>query len=219
MSNRNGDIVRSPWLAARWMKSAVVSRPTACLSRLWRDSSAITSLEYAVVGFPFFALIFCTMTLGLWYFCVGAVDLAVYQSARAFLTGQLQSTTNATSMLTTDFTTDFVCPAMPGFLPCSTTNPVVSIDVVADFHTLVHQINPSCTVADQTAGTCYPYYALNQLTSHMCSPAEGDVVYIQVTYTMPGIFGFFGIKNAQLLSGTTVQVEQFPADGTYATNC
>jgi len=178
---------------------------------MWRDNTAITSLEFALVAFPFFSLILGTFTLGIWYFYGASVDLAVYTTARQLMTGQIQS---SGSQLTPASFSAILCSNMPSFVPCSAANPVIGLTVINDFNSLT-------TTSTQTNNTVQPpvqfiVTTLKPLPATICSPQQLDVVYIQVQYTMPHVYDVVGNI---LYSGTTVQIEEFPTTSSVATNC
>lgn len=209
-------VMRSAWQHARRPLGAAFTPVRRRLAAVWHDTSAITSLEYALVGFPFFAMILATFAIGLWYFYAASVDIGVYLGGRSIMTGQFQGTTGASSMTAGTFTTTFICPQMPAFIPCSATNPAVNMTAVYDFSQLV-KMTP---VPPPPATALYYTLSLKPLTPNFCVPMEGDTVYLQAQYKMPNIFGFFGLFNITLTSGTTVQVEPFPAGvGTSTLTC
>jgi Flp pilus assembly protein TadG len=182
-----------------------------------RDTAGVTSLEYALIGFPFFGLVFATFQLGLWYFLTCSVDLGVYHAARQLMTGQIQALGSTDNALTPQtFTTGILCPLMPSFTSCSTSNVNVGLSVVSDFTQLV-KVTPVTIPGPPTI--TYNQLTLKPLPQTYCTPKQGDVVYIQVQYKMPNIFGFFGLFHTTITSGTSVQIEQFPStSGTYS-NC
>jgi hypothetical protein len=104
---------------------------------------------------------------------------------------------------------------MPTYIPCSATNPVLNITVVSDFTQLVKQT----PVPPPPATLQYYKDTLLPLTPNFCVPQQGDIVYVQAQYSMPNIFGFFGLFHQVITSGATVQVEQFPSGTTVYTNC
>ena len=191
-------------------------RPSAFLRRFWADTSAITSLEIGLIGFPFFALVFGTFTIGLWYFYAASVDQGIYKGTRAFMTGKFQTDPLANTMLAADFTKKYICPQVPAFIPCSSSTLTLNMAAVSDFSQLVHKTR---VPADTTKPLQYWKLTLLPLPTKFCSPQQGDIVYVQTEYTMPNIFGFFGLFHQKITSGATVQVEQFPSGTTVYTNC
>jgi hypothetical protein len=130
------------------------------------------------------------------------------------MTGQFQSQGITTP---TQFSNQILCPNMPLFMPCSPSNPVVSMAVINDFTTLVHQTTHQ--LPGQGAPTI-TQYTLNPLPSAICSPQQGSLVYIQAEYTMPlGLMAVYAIFGGTLTSGATVKVEEFPTGNATFTNC
>jgi|GEM_PF-5820938 Flp pilus assembly protein TadG len=192
---------------------AGAARPAGCLTRLWRNRDATTSLEFALVALPFFSLIIGTMSLGIWHFYSSALDLAVYNTARQFMTGQVQA--SGTAITPAQFSS-VLCANIRAYMPCSATNPVVNINVVQDFNDFVTTTTvtlpgpPPVVVTKST---------LNPLPPNACSPAPLDIVYIQAVYQMPTLPVVYSVFGGTIISGTTVQVEEFPVTASVATNC
>jgi Flp pilus assembly protein TadG len=192
-----------------------------CNIKILNDYSAVTSLEFALIGLPFFALIFATFSLGIWYYYSTSVDLAIYAAARQFMTGQIQSSASAitpaafTTILCGNGTT--TSGLMPAFVPCSAANPVVNIAVVQDFNTLVAA--SAKTNSKNNPPTSYSALTLNHLPTNLCSPQPLDIVYIQAIYQIPILPAVFSVFGGTLVSGTTIQVEEFPTVSGQVTNC
>ena len=190
-------------------------RPLRVAAAVWRDRRGITSLEFAFAALPLFAMIFGTMSLGIYYFYESGIDLAVYSSARQIMTGQAQASNLLTSPAV--FSTNVLCPNMPGYIACSTTNPTVAITVVTDPASNL-QMNPVTQ-----NGKTYTVSQMKKLPAAACSPGQGAIVYIQVTYTVPAlnaVYAAFG--NGKILSGTAFKVEEFPdavLNGNPVNNC
>lgn len=221
MSDDSGMTIRAARRVVLRLVDRAVLRPGACAARLWRDTRAITSLEWALVGFPFFFLTMGTISLGIWHFYTTCLDIAVYKSARQVMTGQFQRQAIATPQA---FSTQILCPNMPGqvgtksIVPCSSTNPVISMAVVNDFTTLFTPYTytpPGCF-----SSSCkITSYTLNSLQNVICSPQQGSMVYIQAQYRMPNLFGWFLPSLAVVTSGATIKVEEFPNGSGQLTNC
>jgi len=227
MNKMTGNVARSAWQVGRRAMGAVVARPKASAARFWRDNTAITSLEFALIALPFFGLILGTMTVGIWYFYETCLDIGVYKSGRQVMTGQFQ-----TQGLTTPqaFSTSILCPNMPAYIPCSTTNPTILMAVVNDpsslFTPTVHTLSPG------PPPVTYDTYTLNPLPTVICSPQQGSIVYIHAEYQMPPIIAMFTIfggtphgVNPQsvfdryVTSGAMVKVEEFPLGSATVDNC
>jgi Flp pilus assembly protein TadG len=201
------DAVRLALRVARRAKHAIAARPRRIAANIWRDQRGVTAIEFAFVALPMFSMIFGTMSLGIYYFYESGIDLAVYASARQIMTGSAQGSSLALLDSPTDFVTNVLCSPnnMPNYIACSTSNVTAAITIVSDFNNLTQQ-------SSQTKNTqTYTLTTLKKQGAAACRPAQGEIVYIQVTYTVPAlnaIYAAFG--NAQILSGTTIKVEEFP---------
>jgi hypothetical protein len=60
---------------------------------------------------------------------------------------------------------------------------------------------------------------LKSLPAKVCSPQQLDVVYIQALYTMPTLPVVYTVFGNTVISGTTVQVEEFPTTAAVSTTC
>jgi Flp pilus assembly pilin Flp len=91
--------------------------------RLGRDESGVTAIEFAMVGLPFFMMLFGIMTVGLYFFSVFNLENAVETAARPFRTGAAGTKyplTNATviAQSKSNFKKD-VCDQLAPFFDCS----------------------------------------------------------------------------------------------------
>lgn len=186
-------------------------------ARLGRDDRGTTAIEFALVALPFFALIFGTMALGIWYLDEASVDLAVSASARQLMNGVAQANPAVLSSPAA-FSSQVLCPNMPSYVECTATNPSVSINVVpADFNSLLTTV-PVTNPKAPSGSTQRP--TLIRQNPATCSPSQGEVVYIQVAYTVPALNAVYAVfGGSQILSGTTVKVEQFPTSDTDNFSC
>jgi Flp pilus assembly protein TadG len=221
MTEFHGSPVRSSFLIAPRRISLSFRFHFLDILVIIRDRSAITSLEFALIGLPFFALILATFSLGIWYYYATSVDLAVYAAARQFMTGQIQS--SASAITPAAFTTilcgngSTISGLMPAFVPCTATNPVVNISIVQDFNTLVTTVSKTNKTTNPPSS--YEALTLTHLPTKLCSPQPLDIVYIQAIYQIPILPAVFSVFGGTLLSGTTIQVEEFPTVSGQVTNC
>jgi Flp pilus assembly protein TadG len=65
-----------------------VARSARFGQRLARDENGVTAIEFAMVGVPFFMMLFGIMGVGLCFFSVFNLENAVEQAARPFRTGE-----------------------------------------------------------------------------------------------------------------------------------
>jgi len=226
MDKCGGFRVRAGWNvflgAARNIKASLSDRVTQVL----RDRSAVTSIEFAVMALPFFALTFLTMSVGAWYFSVTCVDIAVYKAGRQIMTGNFQ-TENITTPAA--FSNSLLCPNMPA-VSCSASNPVVHMAVVNNFNSLFTQHTQ--TISPGPPPVTFTWESLNPMQNVICSPQQGSMVFLEVDYQMPTFLSFFtvftGISNGNtantmfnrtISSGATVKIEEFPTGSASFSNC
>jgi Flp pilus assembly pilin Flp len=85
----------------------------AVLTR-WRvDENGVTAVEFAMVGMPFFMMLFGIMAVGLIFFTTFALESAVEESARLIRTGQAQES----GMTKAQFKAE-VCSRAPRYVDC-----------------------------------------------------------------------------------------------------
>jgi Flp pilus assembly protein TadG len=215
MTKLGGNAARSASQHAQCVIGAGPMAASSILSRLWRDYTAITSLEFALVALPFFALILGTMAIGIWYFIQSSLDLAVYSTARLFQTGQIQTgvLANGTSVsvATPAQLSNILCSKgiMPLFAPCSATNPVLSVTIVDNYADLL-QIGATQTNKN-TGFTFNPIVVKKPATPTFCSPPNLATVYLEAVYKMPTLGIAISSFGGTIISGSVFQVEQFPS--------
>lgn len=216
IGNRSGRLVGFKPQACATMLTRSLSR---FCRRLSGDTRGVTTIEFALVSLPFFALILGTFSIGLYYLYTTSLDLAVYATARQFMTGQVQSgsTSIASGAPTPAQFTTLLCSNMPAFVPCSGSNPVISVNVVNNFGSLT--TNTTRTDNSVNPPRNYTAMTLNHLPSFVCSPAPLDIVYIQAVYKLPIFNAYYSIFGGTVVSGTSFQVEEFPVNGGVSTNC
>ena len=73
------------------------ARTGAILSGLIASRRGATAVEFAMVAFPFFMLLFGILELGLLFMASTAIDAATTQAARQVRTGQFQASANNTA--------------------------------------------------------------------------------------------------------------------------
>jgi Flp pilus assembly protein TadG len=97
-------------------------RSTQFGQRLARDENGVTAIEFAMVGVPFFMMLFGIIGVGLYFFSVFNLENAVEQAARPFRTGESKTlypspdpTTAAQSKLKFS---EAVCDQLAPFFDC-----------------------------------------------------------------------------------------------------
>ena len=81
---------------------------------LRRDESGSAAIEFAMVSFPFLALLFGIMAVGLYFFTTFSTENAVEQASRPIRTGEAQA-----AGLTRDQFKASVCEKLPVYVDCS----------------------------------------------------------------------------------------------------
>jgi Flp pilus assembly protein TadG len=93
--------------------------------RLARDENGVTAIEFAMVGVPFFMMLFGIMGVGLYFFSVFNLENAVEQASRPLRTGEAQkanTTKTAFSVL--------VCDQLAPFFDCKGGSSKMRVQVV-----------------------------------------------------------------------------------------
>ena len=80
---------------------------------LRRDDSGSAAIEFAMVSFPFLALLFGIMAVGLYFFTTFSTENAVEQASRPIRTGEAQ-----TAGMTRDQFKASVCSKLPVYVDC-----------------------------------------------------------------------------------------------------
>ncbi|MDB5650553.1 MAG: TadE-like protein [Hyphomicrobiales bacterium] len=177
----------------------------ASLRRLRRDKSAVTAVEFAIVGLPFFALIFVLVEVSLTAFIQANIDDAAIELARSVGQGKVQGRIVPASQ----FKTTYVCPKLPGFISCS----LVEVIIVP--------IPATPTGSRDLMG---PFGIPVAVGSSICPGAAGDYVFIQVSYAMPKISRFLPGDGASDASGNRlltsgVAIKNEPYTGGVVSGC
>jgi Flp pilus assembly protein TadG len=109
--------------------------------RLARDEDGVTALEFAMVGFPFFMLLFGIMGTGLYFFSIFNLENAVEQASRPLRTGEAQK-----AGMTKDQFKTSICNQVAAFFDCAAKMRVQVVNVTA-----AQALNP---LALPALGTC-----------------------------------------------------------------
>ena len=161
--------------------------PAARLLRRWRkDESGVTAIEFGMVAAPFVMLLFGIISVCLYFFTNFTLENAVWQTARAIRTGQVQQAKGAYSAATTDDDkkTAFkqaLCATAPTFLDCNKV--VVLVQSNANFNSIVA---PQCavngTIIDQSAATFTTGGASSVVLVTVCYPWDygGKLPFIKL---------------------------------------
>jgi Flp pilus assembly protein TadG len=87
--------------------------------RMARNEDGVTAIEFAMVGMPFFMMLFGIMGVGLYFFSVFNLENALEQASRKLRTGEAQAAgkTKTAAEQQADFKTS-VCGLVAPFLDC-----------------------------------------------------------------------------------------------------
>ncbi len=99
------------WLCVR---TTTPSHKRKWFSRVVRDSSGSSAIEFAIVAAPFLALVFLALQVGLVYFANGELENAVAQGARLIRTGEAQTQNFDAGRFKTE-----VCKNLTALLSCA----------------------------------------------------------------------------------------------------
>jgi Flp pilus assembly protein TadG len=161
--------------------------PAAKLLRRWRkDESGVTAIEFGMVATPFVMLLFGILSVCLYFFTNFTLENAVWRTARALRTGQVQEGKGAYTGTTTqeDKKNAFkqaLCAVAPTFLDCNKV--VVLVQSSAAFGGIVE---PSCatngTIIDQSAATFDTGGASSVILVTVCYPWDygGKLPFIKL---------------------------------------
>lgn len=151
--------------------------------RLGRDKKGVTIVEFAIVIFPFLALLFAIVEIALVFFAGQVLETATADAARRIMTGEVQNT----KMSQADFKID-LCSRLHAMFNCPTG---VKIDV---------KKAASFAAADLTA----PLDGDGNLDTSGFGwqpGTQGEIVVVRVTYEWPIFVRDFGFNLATLPSG------------------
>lgn len=161
--------------------------PALSLSRRWRkDESGATAVEFGLVAMPFLMLLFGIISVCLYFFTNFTLENAVWQTARALRTGQVQQAKGAYSAASSqeDKKNAFklaLCAIAPTFLDCNKV--VVLVQSNASFGGIVE---PRCAtngvMVDQTAATFDTGNASSVVLITVCYPWEfgGKLPFVKI---------------------------------------
>jgi Flp pilus assembly protein TadG len=161
--------------------------PARSLWRRWRrDESGVTAIEFGMVAMPFVMMLFGIISVCLYFFTNFTLENAVWQTARALRTGQVQQGKGAYSAASTteDKKIAFkqaLCTIAPTFLDCS--KMVVIVQSSASFGGIVE---PKCAtngvMVDQSAATFDTGGASSVVLVTVCYPWDygGKLPFIKI---------------------------------------
>ena len=146
--------------------------------RFKKDDDGATAVEFAIVGGPFFLLLFAIIESSIFFFAGQALESGVDNVARLIRTGQLDN--NSTEQ---EFR-DAICANTAALFNCGEL--YVNLDIVATFDDL----NPPDDPTD-----------VSTLPSTYDSPAPSQVAMITVMYEWPIVTNYVAAAMSDLDSG------------------
>jgi Flp pilus assembly protein TadG len=161
--------------------------PRFSLLRRWRKGdSGMTAVEFGLVAMPFMMLLFGIISICLYFFTNFTLENAVWHTARALRTGQVQQAKGAYSSAssTEDKKNAFkaaLCALAPHFLNCNKV--VVIVQSSASFGGIVE---PKCAtngvMVDQSAATFNTGTASSVILVTVCYPWDfgGKLPFIKI---------------------------------------
>lgn len=163
------------------------TRPALSLWRRWRkDESGVTAVEFGLIAAPFMLLIFGIISVCLYFFTNFTLENAVWHTARALRTGQVQQSKGAYSSASTaqdrkDAFKQALCAMAPTFLDCN--KMVVIVQSTANFGGIVE---PKCAtngvMVDQSAATFNTGAATSVVLVTVCYPWDfgGKLPFVKI---------------------------------------
>jgi Flp pilus assembly protein TadG len=152
--------------------------------RFKRDKKGGTTIEFALVAFPFFACMFAIIEIGLIFFAGQVLETAVGDASRMILTGQAQTANFSAN----DFKNTICTNAVQTLFNC--TNILIDVRTSNSFATanLSTPVDPTTHLVDASGFTFQPGQA--------CS-----IVIVRVIYEWPTFVRYLGLDMATLADG------------------
>lgn len=163
-----------------------LSRPfLRALSRLRGNETASSTIEFAILGVPFLAVLMSVLETGIVLWFSSSLDHTTQRIARLIKTGQVQA---ANIQSEADFRSRLLCPAsgggiLPGYFACGR----LIIDV---------RIAPGPGGADLSRD-----FYNNPAARQFCLGSAGSLIVVRVGYAFPAILPILAI----LANGSIVQ--------------
>ena len=151
------------------------------LAEFRQAPQGVVAIEFAVVGLPFFMLLYGIMVIGFMMFCSSSLDYATQKAARQVMVGTAQSGTLSADQ----FRTTVVCPLLPATIfDCS--------KVVVNMTTVSVTPEPTAFVnfvkSDQSGLIIPP---LDNTKTSYCTGAGGNYQVLEILYPLPLYMSLF----------------------------
>ncbi|MDB5594460.1 MAG: hypothetical protein JWM36_1421 [Hyphomicrobiales bacterium] len=135
-----------------------------------RDTRGAAALEFAIVGLPFFAVVFVVLEVAVDFQIYAELDTSLQKAAADIRSGTVQMQ----SMTAEQFKSQILCPRLPG-LSCSS--------ILLTAATISNPDLPWYGNADQW--NAWEVVAINPGWLPWCPGGSGDVVLLQMGYPVP----------------------------------
>lgn len=161
-------------------------RPRA-LKGFWRETSAATAVEFALVAPLFIGLLIAVLETGIFFFAQNTIQNAAVEAGRLFLTGQAQ-----TANMTASSVINNVCPSVQALFTCN--NLMIDVQAYSSFS------------GANTSTPTLTYNAQGNVTnSWNYNPGTaGQIVVLRLMYQWPVITGPFSLIAPNLTNGTSL---------------
>jgi Flp pilus assembly protein TadG len=153
------------------------------MRRFGNHQRGATAVEFAIVVFPFLALLFAIIEIALVFFASQVLETATADSARRIMTGEVQNE----KMSYADFKND-LCGRIHGLFDCQTG---VKIDVQKYSSFGTANVSPPL---DQDGNLDASKFGFDP-------GVQGDIVVVRVAYEWPVFVRKFGLDMASLPNG------------------
>jgi Flp pilus assembly protein TadG len=154
-----------------------------------RDRRGSTTLEFAIVAFPFIIFLVFLLEIGYDFFAQVALNYGVQTAARQIQIGAAQGANTAAI-----FQTNYLCPALTGLLPCSSVT-VNVYPIVSDYYANVAAMLPTNAAGNlDTSGFTY------------CPGKPNQLMLVQAIYTSPSLVSAVVPGMATATAGGLVRV-------------
>lgn len=181
---------------------------SARLARLIRrfrgERQGAVAVEFAIVAFPFFGLLFTIFEVAYLFLVGQSFDTSLDTAARQILTGRAQQTTGSSAINSqASFITYALCPTLPAIFTCS--NVQVNVTPLTSFS----QANLSVPVSSGQLNTSSWGYSACTSGQIMKVEAIYPVTALTSFWTSPFTITSNGTKQRVLYASTVFKCEPF----------
>lgn len=157
-------------------------RRNRSVSDFSRSASGAAALEFALIALPFFALLFATLEIGLFYFFSSQLQMAAELASRELMTGSYASGTTVQK-----FIDDKLCQSgglLRGLLDCSK----LRVDIGSPDTWSKADVSNNYTGFD------------NNLQATINPPAPGRIGILRIGYPLPEFAGLIGAGDTGIVT-------------------